>query len=67
MREFFAPCQKAYIHSSGHASPDILQKFAKAMRPAMQVPVHGEVWHSWVEHFPNSRMAADGEWLELSA
>jgi ribonuclease J len=63
--EFFAPCQRKYIHSSGHASPDILQKFAQALRPKMLVPVHGENWPAWAEHFPNLRLMADGEWLAL--
>ena len=65
MREFFAPCQKAYIHSSGHASPDVLQKFAEAMQPKVLIPVHGETWNVWAEQFPNLRMAVDGEWQEL--
>jgi ribonuclease J len=65
MREFFAPCQKAYIHSSGHASPTVLQKFAEAMRPKVLIPVHGEGWHTQAECFPNLRVVTDGEWLEL--
>jgi ribonuclease J len=67
MREFFAPCRKTYLHSGGHASPDILQKFAKSMKPDLLISVHGEAWGSWAEGFPNLRIAADGEWLELKA
>jgi len=65
MKEFFAPCRKAYLHSSGHASPDILKRFAEAMRPKLLIPVHGEAWDVWAEHFPNLKAAANGEWLEL--
>ena len=67
LREFFAPCQKAYIHSSGHASPDILRRFAEAMQPKVLIPVHGAGWRARMEEFPNLRAAADGEWLELNA
>jgi len=66
MRDYFAPCQKAYVHSSGHASLEVLQQFAEAMRPKILIPVHGEMWDAWAEHFPNLRAATDGEWLELS-
>jgi ribonuclease J len=29
MREFFTPCQKICIHTSGHASPAVLKRFAE--------------------------------------
>jgi ribonuclease J len=51
IRDFFAPCRKEHIHSSGHASPDVLRKFAEAMQPKMLIPVHGE---KWSEHTPES-------------
>jgi len=66
MREFFAPCQKAHIHSSGHASPDVLRKFAEAMQPKILIPVHGECWQAQTEHFPDLRVVMDGKWLELN-
>ena len=61
MREFFAPCQKAHIHSSGHASSDILQQFAEAMRPTVLIPVHGEAWSIWREKFFNCTIVDNGE------
>lgn len=64
-REFFASCRQEYVHTSGHASPELLQAFAEAMQPSVLIPVHGEGWQTWAEHFPNLRAAADGEWLEL--
>ena len=67
MREFFAPCRKEYIHSSGHASPEVLKQFAEAMQPKMLIPVHGEGWHAWAKYFLNIRAAVDGEWLDLTA
>ena len=65
MREFFAPCQKAYIHSSGHASLDVLQKFAKAMQPKMLIPVHGETWMEHTDTFPGIISVQDGQWIKI--
>ena len=67
MREFFAPCRYEYLHSSGHATPEVLRRFAEAMRPKMLIPVHGENWRTWSKHFSNLRAAVDGEWLNLNA
>ena len=66
MREFFASCQQKYIHTSGHASPDVLKQFAEAMQPKILIPVHGEGWHAWAKYFLNIRAAMDGEWLDLT-
>ena len=63
MREFFAPCRKEYIHSSGHASPDVLQKFAKAMHPKMFIPVHGENWQDYADSFSNNTRINNGQWV----
>ena len=65
MRDFFEPCQKAYIHSSGHASPDVLRRFAEAMRPKMLIPVHGEAWEAHKGTFQNTHIAENGEWIVL--
>jgi ribonuclease J len=61
MREFFAPCQKMCIHSSGHASPDILRRFAEAMQPQMLIPVHGGTWEDHRAAFANFHMLQNGE------
>lgn len=65
MKEFLAPCRMEYIHSSGHASPEVLQRFAEAMRTKMLIPVHGEAWHHWIEYFPNMTPARNGESIFL--
>ena len=65
MRDFFAPCQKAYIHSSGHASLDILQKFAKAMRAKVIIPVHGEKWYEHADDFSGIVPLQDGQWFTI--
>jgi ribonuclease J len=61
MRESFVPCRKEYIHSSGHASPDILKRFAEAMQPKVMIPVHGEAWKTWKEQFPNCSIIDNGQ------
>lgn len=65
MRDFFAPCKKTYIHSSGHASPEMLVRFAEAMQPATLIPVHGEAWQEHKEKFPNVRIVQNGEWITI--
>jgi ribonuclease J len=42
-----------HVHSSGHVSPDVLQRFAGAMNAKMLVPVHGENWNGWEKIFLN--------------
>jgi ribonuclease J len=61
MREFFVPCKQEYIHSSGHASPDVLRNFAEAMRPKMLIPVHSETWQDHKTTFANVHMLQNGE------
>ena len=65
MRDFFAPCQKAYIHSSGHASLEVLQKFADAMQPKMLIPVHGEAWEEHQAAFANLHTLQNGQTITL--
>jgi ribonuclease J len=65
MCEFFAPCRKEYIHSSGHASPDVLRTFAEAMQPKMLIPVHGEALSNNGSSFQNIYIVRDGTWLTL--
>jgi ribonuclease J len=65
LQEFFAPCRKEYIHSSGHASPDILKQFAEAMKPNMLIPVHGEAWENHHTAFQNLCITRNGEWFTL--
>jgi ribonuclease J len=62
-REFLAPCRSEYLHSSGHASPDTLRRFASAMNPKMLIPVHSNAWGSEAAGFPNVLRVSDGEWV----
>lgn len=65
MKDFFSPCGMEYIHSSGHASPEVLHQFAEAMKPKVLIPVHGEAWGEHKSLCPNTQTLQNGEWIEL--
>ncbi|WP_055048085.1 MBL fold metallo-hydrolase [Devosia sp. A16] len=53
------------VHTSGHASPADLLRFAEAMKPAALVPVHGIAWDDPGMAFPAVRRLSDGETWKL--
>lgn len=53
------------IHTSGHASPKDLQRFAKAISPKVLVPVHSANPQKIRALCPNVKCHADGEWWEV--
>jgi len=65
MHEFFAPCRQERIHSSGHAPPDLLKRFAEAMQPKVLIPVHGEAWESWKDQFTNCSIIDNGQSVHI--
>ncbi|TAK42667.1 MAG: MBL fold metallo-hydrolase [Betaproteobacteria bacterium] len=52
-------------HTSGHASPQDLQRFAKAIAPKMLVPIHSFETKRFKEYFDNVQMKKDGQWWEV--
>ncbi len=66
MKDFFAPCRMQFIHSSGHASPDVLQQFAESMNPKVLLPVHGENWNRRKNTFSNIVALDNGDWFSCS-
>lgn len=54
--------QPYHIHTSGHASTDDLQKFAKVMNPRVLIPIHGLAWDSESSGFPPILRLADGQY-----
>jgi ribonuclease J len=54
-----------HIHTSGHASPAVLQSFAHAMNARQLVPIHGAAWDEDTAGFPNIRRLVDGETMTL--
>ncbi|MFN3725231.1 MAG: MBL fold metallo-hydrolase [Allosphingosinicella sp.] len=56
-----AGARLAYIHTSGHASPDDLRRFAVAVAPKTLVPVHGVHWDDPGLEFSDVRRLGNGE------
>jgi len=54
-------CPADHIHTSGHASPADLRRFATATQPKALIPIHGVNWDSEASGFPPIRRLADGE------
>ncbi len=55
----------SHIHTSGHASPADLRKFAMSMKAKTMVPIHGLAWDSALEGFPPITRLQDNEPLRL--
>jgi ribonuclease J len=53
------------MHTSGHASPMDLQRFAKAISPKVLVPIHSANPKGFRALCPNVECHADGEWWEI--
>lgn len=53
------------IHTSGHASPKDLQRFAKAISPKVLVPIHSANPQDFRTLSRNVECHADGEWWEV--
>jgi ribonuclease J len=53
------------VHTSGHAGPADLKRFAEAMNPKVLVPIHSFKPESYGELFPRVELHGDGEWWEV--
>ncbi|NMM36003.1 MAG: MBL fold metallo-hydrolase [Glaciimonas sp.] len=51
-----------YIHTSGHASPGDLKRFAEALSPKALVPIHSFAPEKYAGLFSNVVYRNDGEW-----
>jgi ribonuclease J len=58
-------CPATHIHSSGHASPTDLRRFAQRIAPKALIPVHGQAWDGEASGFSSIRRLADGEPWDL--
>jgi ribonuclease J len=65
MKEFLAPCKKLTLHSSGHATPEILRQFAEAIKPKMLIPIHGHTSEFTSDVFSNMCILHNGEWINI--
>lgn len=54
-----------YIHTSGHASPVDLKRFATALSPKVIVPIHSFAPEKYAGLFSNVVCRNDGEWWEV--
>lgn len=54
-----------HIHTSGHASPNDLKRFAKALAPRALVPIHSFAPERFGEMFDSVTPRLDGEWWEV--
>ena len=53
------------IHTSGHASPADLRRFAAALAPRYLVPIHSTAPQKFTSIYSNVVRHADGEWWEV--
>lgn len=55
----------SHIHTSGHASPVDLRRFATALAPKAVVPIHSFAPEKYSQMFENVVYREDGEWWEV--
>jgi ribonuclease J len=53
------------IHTSGHASPKDLKRFAEALAPRALIPIHSFATEKYGDLFPNVVYRDDGEWWDV--
>ena len=56
-----AGARTLHLHTSGHASPADLSRFARAMAPKALIPVHGVAWDDADIELPTVKRLSDGE------
>jgi len=56
-----------HVHTSGHATNEDLQAFAKALNPSMLIPIHTFEADKYPDLFKNVKILKDGEVLELES
>ena len=55
----------SHCHTSGHASPQDLKRFAKAIAPKILVPIHSFSTDRFKDFFENVQMKDDRQWWEV--
>lgn len=53
------------IHTSGHASPEDLQRIATALAPKSLVPIHSAFPEKYASIYPHVDCHADGQWWQV--
>ena len=57
--------EKRSIHASGHAPPQDLQRFARAINPKRIVPMHTFNPEKYQDFLEKVELHVDGEWWEI--
>ena len=66
LKKFLAPCgEPRFIHSGGHATPELLRALAQAVKPRRLLPIHGQAWREHQTEFENLQILENGQWLEI--
>jgi ribonuclease J len=52
-------------HTSGHADPQTLARFASALQPRVSIPIHTNAPHIFERLIPNTLILNDGIWFGL--
>ncbi len=65
IEQFVGPDNFHSIHTSGHATLEDLQRFAKALKPKQLIPIHTEYKQRYLELFDSVKLLGDGETLHL--
>lgn len=55
-----------HIHTSGHASPSALKRFAESLNPKVLVPIHTFHPEEYLGIFPRVETKEDGIWWEVN-
>jgi ribonuclease J len=53
------------FHTSGHADPQTLARYAAGLQPRVTIPIHTDVPRTFEKLIPNSLVLNDGAWLGL--
>jgi ribonuclease J len=64
-RDYDPQVNFVYAHTSGHATVEDLQRFAKALKPKILVPVHTEYGNRFSELFENTTQIEDACQFQL--
>lgn len=64
--EFYAPCRRQSIHTSGHASEQCLSDFAGRVHARHVIPIHGEKWDAAPDDIKQIVRLRDGDTFFLS-
>jgi ribonuclease J len=67
VREWFnsGGSRARHLHTSGHASPNLLRAFAHKIKAGHLIPIHGTAWDDDTAEFRSIRRFADGESMSL--